>query len=103
MRVPSDREETSISVTCSVADETVPLPVTSSWPPLLRGAFFCILISIPGSLMGIPFPAGIKLLGQVEPGLIPWAWTVNGVFSVLAPLLAEVREPETPKYERKPA
>jgi len=28
------------------------------------------------------------VIGQVAPGLIPWAWTVNGAFSVLAPLLA---------------
>lgn len=62
--------------------------IASRWPLSIRGVFFCLLIAIPGSLMGIPFPAGIRLLGQVQPGLIPWAWTVNGVFSVLAPLLA---------------
>jgi len=62
--------------------------ITSPWPLPLRGAFFCLLVAVPGTLMGIPFPAGLRLLGQVEPALIPWAWTVNGVFSVLAPPLA---------------
>jgi hypothetical protein len=62
--------------------------ITTPWPLPLRGAFLCLLVAIPGSLMGIPFPTGLRLLGQVDPGLIPWAWTVNGVFSVLAPLLA---------------
>jgi hypothetical protein len=38
--------------------------------------------------MGIPFPAGLRLLGRQAPGLIPRAWTVNGAVSVLAPLLA---------------
>ncbi len=60
----------------------------TSLPLPFRGALLCILISIPGSLMGIPFPAGLKQLGQVDSELIPWAWAVNGAFSVLAPLLA---------------
>lgn len=62
--------------------------VAAPWPLPLRGVFFCLLVAVPGTLMGIPFPVGLKLLGQAEPALIPWAWAVNGVFSVLAPLLA---------------
>lgn len=62
--------------------------IASTWPLLPRGTFLCLLVAIPGSLMGIPLPAGLRLLGQVDPDLIPWAWAVNGVFSVLAPLLA---------------
>ena len=58
------------------------------WPLPLRGIFLCLLLALPGVLMGIPFPTGLRLLGQLAPELIPWAWTVNGVFSVLAPLLA---------------
>lgn len=62
--------------------------LAAPWPLPLRGSFLCLLVAIPGSLMGMPLPAGLRLLGQQDPGLIPWAWTVNGVFSVLAPLLA---------------
>lgn len=40
-----------------------------------------------GFLMGIPFPTGLKRLGKREPFLIPWAWAINGCFSVLAPLV----------------
>jgi len=58
------------------------------WPLPLRSTFFCLLVALPGTLMGIPFPAGLRLLGRTAPGLIPWAWTVNGTVSVLAPLLA---------------
>jgi len=58
------------------------------WPLSLRSTFFCLLVALPGTLMGIPFPAGLRLLGRSAPELIPWAWTVNGTASVLAPLLA---------------
>lgn len=40
-----------------------------------------------GFFMGIPFPMGIKLLGQRDETLIPWAWAINGCLSVLAPIL----------------
>ncbi len=46
------------------------------------------LIMPAGMLMGIPFPSGIAALGKTKPHLIPWAWAVNGCFSVLAPILA---------------
>ncbi len=48
--------------------------------------FFIILPA--GILMGIPFPMGLSILCRNRPELIPWAWSVNGCFSVLAPVLA---------------
>jgi MFS family permease len=47
-----------------------------------------LLILPAGILMGAPFPLGISVLGESFPRLIPWAWSVNGCFSVLAPILA---------------
>jgi hypothetical protein len=41
-----------------------------------------------GFLMGIPFPKGLAWLRNRAPGLIPWAWAVNGCTSVLASVLA---------------
>jgi hypothetical protein len=41
-----------------------------------------------GFLMGIPFPGGLAWLRKRAPGLIPWAWAVNGCTSVLASVLA---------------
>ncbi len=35
-------------------------------------------------LMGMPLPAGLALLHARAPRLIPWAWGVNGIASVLA-------------------
>ena len=49
-------------------------------------SFFLILPA--GILMGTPFPLGMSILGASAPRLIPWAWSVNGCFSVLAPILA---------------
>jgi len=55
--------------------------------PLKIGLVFllCIPLGLP---MGIPFPTGLRVLGEAEPILIPWAWVINGCFSVLAPILA---------------
>lgn len=49
-------------------------------------AFF--VISPLGLFMGIPFPAGLRMLSKRNESLIPWAWAINGCISVLAPILA---------------
>lgn len=41
-----------------------------------------------GIAMGIPFPTGISILGRGRPDLIPWAWCINGSFSVISSVLA---------------
>jgi len=41
-----------------------------------------------GFLMGTAFPGGLAWLQTRAPGLIPWAWAVNGCLSVLASVLA---------------
>jgi len=38
--------------------------------------------------MGMPFPANLSRLSATEPGLVPWAWGINGFASVLAAVLA---------------
>jgi hypothetical protein len=46
-----------------------------------------LLIMPVGLLLGIPFPMGIR---NIRGELIPWAWAVNGCFSVLSPMLAAI-------------
>ncbi|MEW6108253.1 MAG: hypothetical protein AB1632_03655 [Nitrospirota bacterium] len=46
------------------------------------------LLMPAGIFMGIPFPTGLSVISSTNPELIPWAWAVNGCFSVLAPILA---------------
>jgi hypothetical protein len=41
-----------------------------------------------GYLMGLPFPAGLRLVEQIDPALVPWAWAINGSFSVISSVLA---------------
>ena len=47
-----------------------------------------IILAPLGFLMGFPFPKGIRLTGSIAPGLIPWAWGINGCASVLSSILA---------------
>ena len=68
----------------------LPLIMNVIYPYPLRlkiiSVFFILMPA--GILMGIPFPLGLSFLGKKNPSLIPWAWAVNGCFSVLAPILA---------------
>jgi spermidine synthase len=41
-------------------------------------------------LMGVPFPAGIQALAEKSEGDIPWAWGINGCFSVVSATLATI-------------
>jgi hypothetical protein len=38
--------------------------------------------------MGLPLPAGVRLLARRQPDLLPWAWAMNGALSVLGATLA---------------
>ena len=60
----------------------------SQYPLTVKITFSFLLLAPTGLLMGLPFPLGITVLGSAAPRLIPWAWAVNGCFSVLAPILA---------------
>ena len=52
--------------------------------PLWARCALCSLLIAPLAVpMGVPFPYGLHLLGQRAPGLLPWAWGVNGFFSVI--------------------
>lgn len=55
--------------------------------PLKIGSVFILFIPL-GLLLGIPFPTGLRVMGEADPLLIPWAWVINGCFSVMAPVLA---------------
>lgn len=65
-------------VSSEIAPRSMPFKIT---------VIFLTLMPL-GSLMGIPFPAGLKLLGERGSFLIPWAWAINGSLSVLSPILA---------------
>jgi hypothetical protein len=41
-----------------------------------------------GLLLGMPLPAGFRLIGERRPAVLAWAWGVNGAMSVLGATLA---------------
>ncbi len=63
------------------------LNIISPYSLALKIPMVFIVLTPLGFFMGIPFPMGMKLLGQKNEALIPWAWAVNGCLSVLAPIL----------------
>jgi spermidine synthase len=53
-------------------------------PDSARVAVAIALIAPLAFAMGMPFPRGIKALGERAPALVPWAWGMNACASVVA-------------------
>jgi hypothetical protein len=66
----------------AVVRAALPLPL------FLRLTVAFVMLFPAGFLMGIPFAAGLRRLERDRPGLIPWAWAVNGAVSGLSGVLA---------------
>ncbi len=60
---------------------------TLSLPFAARLLISLVLISFIGIFMGMMFPAGLKLARKISVNLIPWAWGVNGFFTVMGSAL----------------
>lgn len=63
----------------------------------LLGASFSVrviasvaIVALPGVLMGMPFPLGLSVVARLSQAVIPWAWGINGVASVLGTILVIV-------------
>jgi hypothetical protein len=55
---------------------------------MARIALAVALITPAGLLMGMPLPAGVRLLAANHAELVPWAWGMNGALSVIGATLA---------------
>jgi hypothetical protein len=55
------------------------------WGRMLASA---LVIAPLGYLMGLPFASGLRVLERDDPALVPWAWAINGSFSVISAVLA---------------
>ena len=70
----------------------VSLPPLTSWllgsSPGVRIAAAVVLVAPLATLMGMPFPRALARLRRLDPGLVPWAWGVNGCASVVGAVLA---------------
>jgi hypothetical protein len=47
-----------------------------------------LLLFPPAVLMGMPFPLGLRLLNRLHPIEVPWAFGINGCFSVVGAAMA---------------
>ena len=74
-----------------VAVIVIATPIITWAIPLSRAARMAIAAAllIPiGVALGIPMPAGLRLLSSRAPQMVAWAWGVNGALSVLGATLA---------------
>ena len=56
-------------------------------PDTARLLISVFLIAPLALVMGMPFPTGLRQLGVNAPTMVPWAWGMNGVFSVVGSTL----------------
>jgi len=52
--------------------------------------FTTLLIAPPAFIMGMPFPLGLRFLSKRNESQVPWAWGINGLFSVISVVLATI-------------
>ena len=57
-------------------------------PFFVRASITGLLVLPIGVCLGVFLPTILEAMKRQWPHLVPWAWGVNGIFSVLAPLLA---------------
>jgi len=67
------------------------LPALPFQLALALGQAALVVALAPISLaLGFPFPLGLDRFQQEGPALLPWAWALNGAFSVVATPLANL-------------
>jgi hypothetical protein len=59
-------------------------------PWLVRAAVLVVALAPISLALGFPFPLGLDRFQQEGPALLPWAWALNGAFSVVATPLANL-------------
>lgn len=53
------------------------------WPLWERVLLSIFMLAPLGVLLGMPFPSGLRMIAEEAPPLLPWAWGVNGFFTVI--------------------
>ena len=52
--------------------------------PLIGRILLSVVVIAPiGILLGMPFPTGLRIVADEAASLVPWAWGVNGFFTVI--------------------
>jgi hypothetical protein len=77
---------------CIMLEYLLALPHLTSWvilPFATRVGVVSLLVLPLGILMGTFVPSALESLKHSgNAGFVPWAWGINGIFSVLAPVLS---------------
>lgn len=55
-----------------------------------RIAVTTLMLAPMGLVLGMPFAYGIHLVDQFNPSFVPWAWAVNGCFTVIGSVLTVI-------------
>jgi hypothetical protein len=63
---------------------------TIGWPLAARLALLVLLLAPLSFALGMPFPMGLAEAGKKGHGFLPWAWALNGAFSVIATPMANL-------------
>ncbi len=63
---------------------------TIGWPLPVRLGLLALLIGPLSFALGMPFPLGLAEAGKTGRGFLPWAWALNGAFSVIATPMANL-------------
>ncbi len=63
-------------------------PFILPWEDWARIVTTVLVLAPLGFLMGLPFASGLRVVERQEASLVPWAWAVNGSFSVISSVLA---------------
>jgi hypothetical protein len=58
-------------------------PLSEGWLSL-DGLLLLAVAAVTAWFMGMPMPTGLRKLDERAPALVPWAWGINGVASVIA-------------------
>jgi hypothetical protein len=66
------------------------LDATMLWPFGVRVVLAVVTLVPIGVGLGMALPLGVRVVRAHRPGLLPWAFSINGVASVLASILAVV-------------
>ena len=62
--------------------------VALGFPLFARVGIALAMVAPLGVMLGMPFPTGLSIVNEEAPGLVPWAWGVNGFFTVIGTILA---------------
>jgi predicted membrane-bound spermidine synthase len=85
--LPASAAASALAFGLAAAGLILVSPRLLALPILGRGSVLLLAIMLPGFLMGMPFPLGMRHLTQ-RPSARAYAWAANGCASVLASILS---------------